>query len=392
MNRHRVQRVLVEALWAGAIVVTSVVLARAAPATDSAGLGVVGTLRISPPTAIQVPRRLTFNFKGSAGRSCRAADVQVSPAPSSGAFRAQLDLGNCSEVLEFGDLSVDVDVEGINVIQNQALAPAPTAVHAERVGSAECPVGYARRPASGITLCQRGADEVVKVGEGAAAFWVDRYEASLWTQPDGLGSRVTPEGDKYPSTFPRSGQTSNAHRLFAASVANVPPNDHLTWFQATGACRASGKRLMRADEWFAAARGTIDPPSPSTGTDGSCNTQSGAARATGAGVRCVSIWGAEDLIGNLWEWTADWHAAVASVTKAPWVGYFSWPEGYGNDATYHVGGSTRSEGVIKEGLPAAALRGGDFANGVMAGRFALSVLHAPSSVEATIGFRCVVDR
>ena len=57
----------------------------------------------------------------------------------------------------------------------------------------DCPVGYVRaanEPAGSPppVHCQKGDpvfDEVVKVGSGGSAFWIDRYEATIWTKSDG---------------------------------------------------------------------------------------------------------------------------------------------------------------------------------------------------------------
>src|SRR6185369_12423906 len=45
----------------------------------------------------------------------------------------------------------------------------------------DCPEDYARDAgAAGIVLCKKGVDQMVKVGGGGAAFWIDRYETSLF--------------------------------------------------------------------------------------------------------------------------------------------------------------------------------------------------------------------
>ena len=49
------------------------------------------------------------------------------------------------------------------------------------------------------------------------------------------------------------------------------------------------------------------------GTDGAnCNAAGGALANTGASANCVSTAGAFDMVGNLWEWTADLTPDVTS--------------------------------------------------------------------------------
>src|SRR6185436_880744 len=135
----------------------------------------------------------------------------------------------------------------------------------------------------------------------------------------------------------------------------------LTYMQAFEACRASGKRLPSGEEWLAAASGTPDPGA-SDGTGGTCVT-GGALRATGGGTMCRSAWGAEDMIGNLWEVTNEWFAAVGNM-EGPINPTSPWPAGFGDgqdatwnvDSTAYVGG-----GVTAKGMPVVALRGGNAA-------------------------------
>jgi hypothetical protein len=63
-----------------------------------------------------------------------------------------------------------------------------------------CPRGYEQDTSeTSFVVCARGNDEVVKVGLRQGAFWIDRYEASIWSEPDGTG---TQQNAPYPSTFP----------------------------------------------------------------------------------------------------------------------------------------------------------------------------------------------
>ena len=138
--------------------------------------------------------------------------------------------------------------------------------------------------------------EMVAVG----SLCVDRYEASLWDAASG-GTQIPA------STCLADGSDCGADGLnqaiFAQSVAGVLPAAAPSWFQASIACANVGKRLPSSAEWQMAAAGT---------DANSCNVTSGALANTGASADCVSTAGAFDMVGNLWEWTADLRSDVAS--------------------------------------------------------------------------------
>jgi hypothetical protein len=280
------------------------------------------------------------------------------------------------------------------------------------VGYSDCPVGYAKdpNPASPFNpasvLCVKAKDEVVKVGTGASAFWIDRYEASVWTTtygpdapPPGMPAGVqkfSAGDDDTTIDFPKNGQATSS--LFALSVADVNTARVITWFQATEACAASGKRLPRGSEWLRAARRTADPVQ----NDGTLNNRcanDGGIRKTGHGLgaaedtSCVSYWGAQDMIGNVWEWTDEWYAGVgdagaASAAKVSWPD----PDAYGHDGTWNIASSADSGIGAVANLPAATFRGGSFGSGQLAGVFSMSLGSAPSDWPLSVGFRCVIPR
>jgi hypothetical protein len=245
-------------------------------------------------------------------------------------------------------------------------------------GDPDCPAGYRRDAAEmNIVLCKKGVDEVVKVGSGAAAFWIDRYEASVWQNPDGSGQQYGLMLGDYPATFPRNGQWKTP--LYAVSKAGIMPSSSITWFQSNEACRASGKRLPHGDEWLAAARGTA--------ADGGCLTSGGSVRPTGQGARCVSEWGAQDMIGNLWEQTAEWFAGVGQLdtSATPWG-----TEIAPGDKTFNIMSKAYGpDGGAVAGLPSIGLRGGDTVQGG-AGVFAINLNVSPVHRFTNHGFRCVI--
>lgn len=280
----------------------------------------------------------------------------------------------------------------------------------KQLTSPDCPPTYvksAEAPASflpGSALCTRGADEVVRIGSGPGVFWIDRYEASIWTTSEGpaTGSaKFASSDDTDPEIFPKNGDATGS--FFALSVPGVVPSALVTWFQALSACTASGKRLPSGQEWLRAANGTVDPVANDGSQNARCNTLGTFARATGqAGgatreTSCVSNWGAEDMIGNLWEWTADWYAGLhgAADYGTPSV----WPDpangSYGGDGVWNVSSASAALGPglgTSIGLPSAALRGGSWGSGGMAGILALALNDSPSMWRSSVGFRCAISR
>jgi formylglycine-generating enzyme required for sulfatase activity len=271
----------------------------------------------------------------------------------------------------------------------------------------DCPAGYTKDANATHTVCIRGADEMVKVGTGREAFWIDRYEASVWSAVDGTGTQygattasgALESGKDYPTSFPKNGQRDGSFGpLYAVSKKGAQPSASLTWFQAMEACAASGKRLPDGQEWMRAVSGTDDPGS-SNGGGGACVTNASGPRATGGGTTCVSAWGAEDMIGNLWEWTAEWYAGAGQSgggesSRRVNVGLSNWPNGGGNDyrgdATWNLSTAVydgQADNVA--GLPAAALRGGAWGTGTRAGAVALSLDSSPSAWGVPVGLRCV---
>lgn len=256
-----------------------------------------------------------------------------------------------------------------------------------------CPEDYTQdTTATTFVLCKRGTDEVVRVGTGGSAFWIDRYEASIWQNPDGTGTQYgLASYTEFPTTFPESGEyTAPLYALSVPLPAGSQPSAWMTWFQAQMACRLSGKRLPSDEEWLAAAQGTQDPGSHDA-TGGFCVTNAAAPRNPGAGTACVSVWGAQDMIGNLWEWTANWYAGLSATSAAP---INTWTRSaYNGDATWGIIGYASDGDAAQLGLPVAVTRGGSYpGDGTKAGRFALILAWAPSFRGATNGFRCIVPR
>lgn len=234
---------------------------------------------------------------------------------------------------------------------------------------------------SGAAAATCAADAVL-VGD----LCVDKYEASVWSNPPGgeMGTQYG-IGD---TGYPCSATGENCDAIYAASVEGTTPSQAITWFQAQVACANVGKRLLTNAEWQMAAAGTPD----TGGADDhetTCNTDLTAGIdvvASGSRPDCVSAWGAFDMVGNLWEWTADW---VPAAEGCPGWGDFS------DDVMCFSGADTTvpSPGSSTAAMagPGALLRGGAFTSNAAAGPLAISAIHAPTAAIAFgtgLGFRC----
>lgn len=380
------------------------------------------------------PVTLSFTLRRADGVSCPPVMVPTT-ATATGAFSAPVSTAGCPSGF-FNGLVVTYDVTLVSPTGEAgpltpdggvAITPVPYARFADQAGvNNDCPSGYERD--GGVLnaiVCRRALagtsyDEVVKVGAGASAFWIDRYEASVWPQRDGGGVQLGVGSSPYPREFPPNGQwrttVVTSSPVFALSRAGVLPSVSITWFQAVEACAASGKRLPTGSEWFRAAQGTQDPGSNDGLRDPRCNTTGGSTRLSGIGSMCVSGWGVWEMIGNVSEWTDEWYAGVGRTSFDVSPGMINgsettggmpawsisdrtragWPtEGalYNDDRLYNISSAGNpGDGNFRFGTPSAAVRGGSYGEGSSAGVFTLNLNPMPTFTNPSVGFRCVVPR
>jgi formylglycine-generating enzyme required for sulfatase activity len=231
----------------------------------------------------------------------------------------------------------------------------------------------------------------------AGTVCMDTWEASVWRVPDPLGANkglvkkiqlgkattallagggATQLGtgviDNY-GPCADSGQNCTDD-IYAVSLPGVLPSANLTWFQALAACENARKRLPSNAEWQAAVIGTPDP-GPDNGTT-DCNTASvGDPVATGSRSSCKSARGAFDMVGNLYEWVADW------VPRSTACG--TWSAGVSP-----TGDDQCLAGAATTGEPGPLIRGGAFVQGPTAGPLTVAGFDEASFSSIAIGFRC----
>jgi formylglycine-generating enzyme required for sulfatase activity len=197
------------------------------------------------------------------------------------------------------------------------------------------------------------------------AFLIDRYEVTNL---------------QYKKFIDATGRHSPDHfrnRTYPPGKADHPVT-FVSWDDAVAYCAWAGKRLPTDQEWEKAARGTDGREYP-WGNEFSTEDanmplrwqelkQFGDTTPVGAFEKGVSPYGAYDMSGNVWEWTASWYEAYPGNTTPS--------EAYGHRYKTLKGGSWYDCSIYKCGISAPVYNRSFF---------------AARTKNDTFGFRCAKD-
>ena len=152
-----------------------------------------------------------------------------------------------------------------------------------------------------------------------AAFWLDRTEVTVGAYRACVDAGACPRPAR-----------ASAACTFDAGDPELPVSC-VHWSDADAYCRSTGRRLPTEREWEYAARGGLAASFP-WGGGASCanavtlvNDQSGRSCAVrparvGTHPSGASVFGLQDMSGNVEEWTGDWYVESLGPGPAPRAG------------------------------------------------------------------------
>jgi len=138
------------------------------------------------------------------------------------------------------------------------------------------------------------------------AFYLGRFETTQSQWVARMGSNPSYfQGPSYPDASQR-------------------PVDQVTWNAIQGFLASSGMRLPTEAEWEFACRAGTTTPTYATGNQALADIAWYSANAGGqthaVGEKAGNALGFHDMLGNVWEWTADWYGPYSAGAQTDPVG------------------------------------------------------------------------
>ncbi len=228
--------------------------------------------------------------------------------------------------------------------------------------------------------------EMAYVSQAGGGYCIDKYEVSAGDQC----SFVQPASEIETGANMRNALCTVMSVKAKQPWVNVPLQD------ALAICAKAGKRLPTNKEWYRAALGTPDAVSEEGASDCAlARTGQTNADNTGANPKCISSYGAYDMVGNVWEWVdgsvvdgsyqgkmlpGQGSVAGADVDGVPTETATSAVSAFGSDYFFIDKSGTRG-----------MMRGGFWSLKEKAGLFSVNATIPTSFVGNAVGFRCVKD-
>jgi sulfatase modifying factor 1 len=199
-------------------------------------------------------------------------------------------------------------------------------------------------------------------------------------------------------TCVRSKKCKPAKPLYSDFNRAKQPMVGMTWFDAVDYCKAQGKHLPTEAEWEKAARGPdgkLHPWGPEPATCERAVIQDKRGRSCGIpkegkarlahvgrtnliGTRTAYEYGLHDMVGNAWEWVADWYSPDYAACGADCLG---------SDPKGPCGGAAKCAGH-KEKL----VRGGSWYWDTNYATSTYRRPHPPENIPYShFGFRCAAS-